>query len=165
MRTAATHGRVVPVAPALEGEALREGVVDRGVVAGDDRVRRVDGESVVAEPVGWRHAGGVARRSGPAHATAQPAGDRLSAEEAGQQGEAPAGPLGTVAEEAVVRRGGAALDDLVAPGPRPATSCWRFAATRSTSQWPGPSGRATSASSAAGATASDSARRTSSVTW
>ena len=61
---------------------------------------------------------GVARRSGPAHATAQPAGDRLSADEAGQQGEAPAGPLGTVTEESGVRRGGRRSRRSGGPGRR-----------------------------------------------
>ncbi len=50
------HCGVLPVAGLLEGEAFRERVVGRRVVAGDGRVRRVDGEAVVAEPVGWRHA-------------------------------------------------------------------------------------------------------------
>ena len=51
------------------------------------------------------------------------------------------------------------LSSMCSPGTPPARSCCRFAATRSTSQWPGPSGRATPASSAAGPTAPASAVR------
>ena len=92
--------RVVPVAARFEGEALGEGVGVRGVAADDDRARRVDGVTVVAEPVGWWHAGwGVARRSGPAHATAQPAPDRPQSARRASRAKRPHGRRHAVAEE------------------------------------------------------------------
>ena len=78
-----------------------------------------------------RSGGGPAIRASPCYGAAGlgPA----STGEAGQQGEPPAGPLGAVAEEGVVGRGGAAVDDVRRPGRR---------RRRAAGGWPPPGRRA-----------------------
>ena len=146
MRTAAHDGRVLPVAPVLEGEALREGVAGRRVAAGDDRVRRVDGEAVVAEPVGWRHArwGGPAIRACPCYGAGDPVPASGQPTRRASRANRPQGRWARSLKKpssAVV----VPLSTIWSARTPLATSCWRLAATRSTSQWPGPSGRATAA--------------------
>ena len=115
MRTAATTAGSSQSPPPPEGEALREGVVARSRSGrrrpsppGRWRNRRSGTGRVVACASG----GGPAIRASPCYGAAGlgPA----SAKEAGQQGESAAGPLAAVAEERLVGRGGAALDDVVA---------------------------------------------------
>ena len=66
------HGRVVPVPTRPEGEAFREGVRGGRVTAGHRGPARVDGDAVVAEVVGRRHAGERCPDAGRPHATAPP---------------------------------------------------------------------------------------------
>ena len=59
------HRGILPVAVAGEREAFREGMAAGCVAAVHDRARRIDGESVIAEPVGWWHAKGEERPGDP----------------------------------------------------------------------------------------------------
>ena len=144
MRTAATTAGSAQSPWEAEGEALRERVAAGRVAAGDDRTRpgrlrsrRSGTGRGEASQVGV----GPAVRAVPCYGAA---GGRpgLSREVA---------PAGRTARRAVgarsLKKASSAvlrpLPTMWAASTPPARSCWRLAATRSTSQWPAPSGRAT----------------------